>query len=99
MMSWLMLGKEVEILVNNIRLMKKMGYSKIPRHIEEAIMIYYNSQKKLPDMGGLTVSNETRIRFDNYFSSYVNARQNPETLMEKMQEQFSDTFWYYFHFK
>ncbi len=98
MMSWLMLGKEVEILVNNIRLMKKMGYSKIPRHIEEAIMIYYNSQKKLPDMGGLTVSNETRIRFDNYFASYVNARQNPETLMEKMQEQFSDTFWYYFHF-
>ncbi len=99
MMSWLLLGKEVEILVNNIRLMGRMGYTTIPRHIEEAIMIYFNSQKKLPDMGGLTVSNETRIRFDNYFASYVTARQNPATLKEKMQEQFSDTFWYYFHFK
>jgi len=98
MMSWLMLGKEVEILVNNIRLMKKMGYTTIPRHIEEAIMIYYNSQHKFPDMGGLTISKETRMRFDQYFSAYVTARQNPATLKEKMKEQFSNTFWYYFHF-
>ncbi len=99
MMSWLLLGKEVEILVNNIRLMKKMCYTTIPRHIEEAIMIYYNSQHKFPDMGGLTISKETRMRFDQYFSAYVTARQNPATLKETMQEQFSNTFWYYFHFK
>jgi hypothetical protein len=99
MMAWLMLGKNVDILVNNIRLMKNMGYIRIPRHIEEAILIYYNSQGIFPDMGGLSISKETLARFDQYFASYITARQNPSTLKEKMQKQFSDTFWYYFHFK
>jgi hypothetical protein len=99
MMSWLMLSKEVDMLAYNIRLMKKMNYARIPRHIEEAVLIYYNSQHKLPEMGGLTISNETRIRFDRYFSAYVTARQDPSTLKERMQKQFGNTFWYYFHFK
>jgi len=99
MMSWLMLGKNVDILVNNIRLMKNMGYIRIPRHIEEAILIYYNSTGAFPDMGGLTVSSETMMRFDQYFSSYMQARQNPSMLKEKMKKDFGNTFWYYFHFK
>jgi len=99
LMSWLLLTKEVEMLVNNIPLMKKMGYKRIPNHIEEAIMIYYNSQGVFPDLVGLSISNETRLRFDQYFTTFMAARQNPATMQEKMQKQFSDTFWYYFHFK
>jgi hypothetical protein len=99
MMSWLMLGKNVDILVNNIRLMKNMGYTRIPRHIEEAILIYYNSTGAFPEMGGLPISNETRMRFDQYFSSYMQARQNPSLLKETMKKDFGNTFWYYFHFK
>jgi hypothetical protein len=99
LMSWLLLSKEVEMLVNNIHLMKNMGYTRIPRHIEEAIMIFYNSQGVFPDLGGLEISNETRMRFGQYFTTYMSARQNPATLKEKMQKQFSNTFWYYFHFR
>jgi hypothetical protein len=99
LMSWLLLSKEVETLVNNIRLMKKMGYTRIPAHIEEAIMIYYNSQGVFPDLGGLSVSNETVMRFEQYFGIFMKARQNPGTMKEKMQKQFGNTFWYYFHFK
>jgi hypothetical protein len=99
MMSWLLLSKNVELLVSNIRLMKDMGYTGIPRHIEEAVMIYYNSTGTLPDLGGLSVSNETRTRFDQYFASFITARQDPSSLQEKMQKQFGNTFWYYFHFK
>jgi len=99
MMSWLMLSKEVEILANNIKLMKKMGYARIPRHIEEAVMIYYNSKGVFPEMGGLMISNETRMHFDQYYTAYVSTRQNPALQKEKMKEQFANTFWFYFHFK
>ena len=99
LMSWLLLSKEVEMIVNNIPLMKKMGYTRIPNHIEEAIMIYYNSQGVFPDLGGLSISSETRLKFDQYFTTFMVARQNPSTVQEKMRKQFSDTFWYYFHFK
>jgi len=99
LMSWLLLSKEVEMLVNNIRLMKNMGYTRIPRHIEEAVMIYYNSQGVYPDLGGLELSDEIKLRFSQYFTTYMSARQNPASLKEKMEKQFSNTFWYYFHFK
>jgi len=99
LMSWLLLSKEVEMLVNNIKLMKNMGYNRIPRHIEEAVMIYYNSQGVFPDLGGLSISSDTKLRFDQYFTSYMSARQTPATLKEKMQKQFGNTFWYYFHFR
>ncbi|MBN2666189.1 MAG: hypothetical protein JXR67_06740 [Bacteroidales bacterium] len=99
LMAWLLLNKDVEMLVGNISLMKEMGYTAIPRHIEEAILIYFNSQGSLPDMGGLELSSETRLRFDQYFSAFMTERQNPATLEGKMKEQFGNTFWYYFHFK
>lgn len=97
--AWLLLSKDVEGVVNNIKLMKEMGYTRIPRHIEEAALIYYNSTGVFPDLGGLTVSMETRARFEKYFTAYVSARQNPSLLKQRMEKDFSNTFWYYFHFK
>lgn len=99
MMAWLLLEKDVETALSNLHLMKGLGYTKLPRYIEEAVMIYSNSQKIFPDMGGLTVSRETLVRFDQYFNLYRQARNNPVKLQETMYSKFGDTFWYYFHFK
>jgi hypothetical protein len=98
-LAGLLLTKKVEIAVNNIKNMEESGYTRIPRHIEEAIMIYYNSMQVFPDIGGLPFSDKTMKRFDQYFAAYIEARNNPALLKEKMQERFSNTFWYYFHFK
>jgi hypothetical protein len=97
-MAGLLLTKNVETIVENIGKMKAAGFTRIPRHIEEAALIYYNSTKVMPDLGGLIINPETKLRFDHYFTSYVEARKNPSTLKDKMQKQFGDTFWYYFHF-
>lgn len=97
--AWLLLEKNVDIAVSNIRMMREMGYTRIPRHIEEAVMIYYNTQGAFPDLGGLTVSSETMERFGQYFSAFTGARQNPSRLKQTMEQNFGDTFWYYFHFK
>ncbi len=98
LMAWLMLSKNVETLVNSSIKLKEMGYTHIPRHIEEAILIYYNSKKIFPDLGGLTISSETQLRFNQYFAAYIEARKRPATLKEKMAK-FDNTFWYYYHFK
>jgi hypothetical protein len=97
-MAGLLLTKNVETIVENIGKMKAAGFTRIPRHIEEAALIYYNSTKVMPDLGGLIINPETKLRFDHYFTSYVEARKKPSTLKDKMQKQFGDTFWYYFHF-
>lgn len=99
MMSWLLLEKDVETVLSNLHLMKGLGYTSLPRYIEEAVMIYVNSQKAFPEMRGLTVSRATLARFDQYFNAYRLARNNPVTLQETMKARFGDTFWYYYHFK
>jgi hypothetical protein len=98
-MAGLLLTKQVEIIVNNVKSLKSAGYDHIPRHIEEAVLIYYNSTKTLPDLGGLIINPATQDHFNQYFSAYVNERKNQATLKENMQKQFGNTFWYYFHFK
>jgi hypothetical protein len=95
----LLFAKNVEAVVNNVKYMKGIGYTRFPRYIEEALMIYFNSQKVYPDLGGLSISEETATRFGRYFTAYIAARKVPATLKEKMQNQFGDTFWYYYHFK
>jgi hypothetical protein len=98
-LAGLLLTKKVELAVNNVINLKTSGYTRIPRYIEEAVMIYYNNQGVLPDLGSLTITPETQTRFGQYFSAYMGARQNPALLKEKMQEKFGNTFWFYFHFK
>ena len=98
-MAGLLLTKNVEVAMKNVSKMKEAGYTRIPRFIEEAVLIYYNSTKIYPDLGGLEVSSETQDRFDRYFAAYVTARKNPSTLKEKMEQRFGDTFWFYYHFK
>lgn len=98
-MAWGLLSKNVEAVVDNVKMMKEMGFNSIPRHIEEAILIYYNSKRVFPDLGGLKINPATLARFDQYFASYLEARKDPAHMEQKMREKFSDTFWYYFHFK
>jgi hypothetical protein len=98
-MAGLLLTKNVEAVMSNVGKMKEAGYNRIPRFIEEAILIYYNSTKIYPDLGGLEVSSDTRERFSRYFTAYIAARKNSSTLRAKMEEGFGDTFWFYFHFK
>ena len=99
LMAWLLLNKDVETVVSNIQSMKGMDYTRIPVHLEEAVLIYYNSKKVIPDLAGLSLSPETIMRFDQYVQSYLSIRQNPAAGREMMRQKYGNTFWYYFHFK
>jgi hypothetical protein len=97
-MAWWLLTKNVEAVVNSIKNMKGMGYTRIPRHVEEAALAYLNSTGKLPDLGGLAIRPETQARFGQYVSTFKSIRQNPTSGKEIMQKYFGNTYWFYFHF-
>ncbi|MCF8335506.1 MAG: DUF6057 family protein [Bacteroidales bacterium] len=97
--AWLMLNKNIEATVKQIKQMKELGYTEIPRHVEEAALAYSNSTGELPELGGLKISRERRQHFGKYVSSYSNVRKDPSLGEEYMRTQFGKTFWFYFHFK
>jgi hypothetical protein len=51
--------------------LKEMGYSKIPRHLQEAVEGYNNLTRLFPDLGGLSLDPETELRFNQYGSVYI----------------------------
>lgn len=93
-----LLTRDLEFAVNSIRGLREAGYSRIPRHLEEAALIYSSLTGALPDLGGLTISTETQARFERFSASYAAARSHPSSMREQMRSEFCDTFWFYFFF-
>ncbi len=97
-MAWLLLSKDIEGTVSQLKSLKTLGYTRIPRHIEEAVMIYYNAKGTFPDLGGLSVSNETLSRFDQYVAAFKANRQNMALAKDRLGALFGNTFMYFYHF-
>jgi hypothetical protein len=98
-MARLLLDKDLGAVAYHVRKMKEIGYTYIPRHIEEAILVYINRDNEFPDLGGLVISKETELRFNQYKAVY-NLNIGNKTLLEKeMKKSGGNTFWYYFQFK
>jgi hypothetical protein len=97
-MAWLMLSKDIEGIAMQLKEMKNLGYTRIPRHLEEAVMIYYNAKGSFPDMGGLSVSEQTQARFSQYVDAFKANRQNIDVAKQTLGMLFGDTFMYYYHF-
>ncbi len=99
LMAWLLLTKDVTTLMNNLGILKELEYKNIPRHIEEAILAYYNNTRKFPELHGYKISEDTNARYKQYVSVYNDFKNNPALLKSKLEEGFGNTFWFYFHFK
>ncbi len=95
----MLLEKDLKAIVSEARKMKEIGYTSIPRHIEEAILIFMNATREFPDLGGLLVNPETSIRFNQYISVYNLNIRNKQLLDREIKKVGGNTYWYYYQFK
>jgi hypothetical protein len=96
----LLYEKNIETMIYEIKYMKGMGYTFIPRHIEEAILTYSKLYEQFPDLGGLTLSHDSEMRFAQYNNTlnfYKNA--NKLWLKSEMKDKWENTFWFYYQFE
>lgn len=99
-MAWLLLSKDIETIYQSYLNMKDLGYNKIPRHIEEAVLVYMNSPGNTAIPEKIIISESTRSRFDNYVYAYKQNFKLPLLQKEQnMNKYFGNTFWFYFHFR
>jgi hypothetical protein len=97
--AWALLKKDIMSVVNEIKSMNGMGYTHIPRHIEEAALVYRNINGELPDLGGLTIRPETEFLYKQYVNAFIQYRGNMKQAESTMYPTWGKTFWYYLHFK
>ncbi len=98
-LACLMLEKDIEGTVNDINSLTKMGYSKIPRHIEEAALMFNAKVGSLTELNGLKISDETKSRFAKYESTMILLDRNNPLAGSGIQKELKNTYWYYLDVK
>lgn len=94
LMSHLLLSNHVERFAQNLPLMRRFAYPRLPQTYEEALYIYELGvgREKVFEMTGLTVGEDTKRRFDRYYR-LAQAEQ-----MEALQAEFGNTYWFYLNY-
>jgi hypothetical protein len=97
-MARLLLEKDLMETGKEIKKLKSLGYTRIPRHIEEAIISLVNATREFPDLGGMTISSDTDKRFPEYFSDIKSFSGNRQLLEKGIKKVDRSTYWYYLQF-
>lgn len=97
-MARLLLEKDLMAAADESGKLRETGYGRIPRHIQEAALIYSNYSGKLPETGGLNLEPETGRRFLDYLTYIETLKKNRSFPEKKTQKTEKNTFWYYLQF-
>ena len=83
---------------SNINQFRVRGYKRIPRHVQEALILYaFLSKLKRLDLLQPYVDQSLLQRFSE-FQQMLIRQPNKSSAREPLKRRFGDTYWYYFRF-
>lgn len=93
LMADLLLSNHVKRFAQNLKMLDRFHYAKLPRPYEEALYIYQLgvTPEEFAQVG-YEVSPATKQRFERYYA-LVQARQ-----MQALQAEFGNSYWFYLNF-
>jgi len=99
LMAWYMLTKQLDKFAQNLDRLDDFDYPDIPRHYQEAILIYEVFTNKKIDLKGRQISNRTLQRA-RIFGNIVNrfSSSNRMQAARATAGDFGDTYFFYFNF-
>jgi hypothetical protein len=98
--AYLLLMKDPEAVVKLLPLIEKAGYKKIPKPVEEAIMIYAQTNNgNFPDLQYLNIHQKTIDNFNRFGGIMQQNSSSREQAQRALHREFSGTYWYYLLFR
>jgi hypothetical protein len=80
-------------------LLKKAGFERIPKNIEEAVVAYsLLNLGKYPEFEQFAINPQTVIRFNQYYQIFQQNSGNKLQAQAALRD-FSDTYWYHVFFR
>jgi len=93
-----LLNKQLDGFVMHFQYLDSFGYADIPRHYQEAILVYTAETKKHVNLGNYKIAPEIQQRFDNFRNlAYANKNERASKLKVLLKD-YSDTYYYYYLF-
>ncbi|MBN2410181.1 hypothetical protein JXQ31_00730 [candidate division KSB1 bacterium] len=95
LMAHYLMNKELNKIRAKLEYFKKLKYPALPRHIQEALMIYQNltGQKQL--LNGYKYNRKLEARFSAFQQVMVRFKNNKNAAQNTLKQSFGDTYWYY----
>lgn len=81
--------------VQNIRRLNDFDYQKIPRHYEEAILIYSKLTRKEVDLHGRKISRKTIERSVKFFDTLSRLIPDKKAAYNALKEDFGNSYFFY----
>jgi len=95
MMAYLMLTGQLELLAAEMARLDELGYTRIPRHWEEALLIFQAATGKSPDLGSQTIHPETLRRFQAFSRTRAMYRPDRLAAARALGPAFGDSYFFY----
>ena len=98
-MAYCLLEGQVGSFIKHLHRLNYFNYPKIPRHFEEAILIYYGSQGQKIDLNKFNIRPQTIQRY-KMFVQLSNSMQahNRQAVLNSLILEFGRSYFFYFTF-
>jgi hypothetical protein len=99
-MAFMLLKKNYKGITQELPGFAKLGYTRLPAHVEEAaIALAVSNKGRLPETGNLQISKNTQVRWKQYLSVLQQYKNDVKSAEPALKRGFGDTFWYYAFYK
>ena len=98
LMAYCLLTKQLNGVVENIGRLKDFGYSRIPRHCEEALLIYMAKTGKRLDLGGLSIGEPAVAEFAAFRRIVEEDKSDGTAALQAAVRQHQNTYFFYYVF-
>ncbi|MGA2092730.1 MAG: DUF6057 family protein [Sedimentisphaerales bacterium] len=98
LMAHYLLTKQLGKFVENLHRLDDFGYDSIPRHYQEAILIYKGISRKDVDLGQRGINAEVKEQYDDIDEIIQRYNNDMELMRKVIAPKYGDTYFFYFIF-
>jgi hypothetical protein len=98
-MAYCLLTRQLDEISRYTNYLIRFQYPHIPRHLEEAFLIYLRSDKSSTlSIPGYQISKDTMQQFKAFLDMTNKYRLDPALARQLLYEAFGTTYWFYYYF-
>ena len=98
LMAYYLLTKQLDKFVENLPRLDDFGYENVPRHYQEAIVLYVAKTRKEVDLGGRGISAEVLRQYEEFNSLGSKFDEDKRVLWRVLAPKFGRTYFFYYVF-
>lgn len=97
--AYQLLEGNLDLIWNDVKKFQALGYTRIPRHVQEALILYaYLSKWPRLDPLHPYIDRPLLERFSKFQQILTQLRLNKSSAQRTLKQEFGDTYWYYLIF-